>query len=146
MGYEQCRENKMKIRRMFLLLVIATIVAPVLTTSAPKAAHAGSNGQQLRIFVCEILGSRPDVSNSSFYVEVRGKNQRGQSVLWKSDWNGKYWRQPDCMIRTTNWWWVGDVTVNAYRKYNGTKFSKPERVNVPKSQWHNEVDVKINWK
>jgi hypothetical protein len=76
-------------------------------------------------------------------VTVKGKNQNGKVVTWTS---GDFVKK--CEFETNGWWWVGKVTVTAYRKLLDPK---PQELklypDVPKKQLGNWMTVEFGpWK
>lgn len=79
---------------LLTMLIIATVVI-----TAPSYVHAGSNGQQVRIWGYD--GRYPFTK-----LVVRGKNQYGRDATWT--WSGRSFLEV-----TSGWWWVGSVSVEA---------------------------------
>lgn len=92
-------------RKSAMLIVLMVVLLITLVASNPSRAEAGTNGQQINVFVsCPYA---PVLAE----VRVRGYNQRGQYVTWSSRPNSK-------SVVTYGWWWVGKVDID-YR-YAGT--------------------------
>lgn len=116
--------------RILSVLTLSVLLAVMIAAGVqPQSVSAGTNGQQLSIGTCTEMGPR----TFFYYVVVTGKNQRGQTVTWKSDWNGRY--RIGCKFDTTNWWWIGTVKVTV-KSSAGYLSSGPwtKSVTVPKTQ------------
>ncbi len=119
----------MSTRILSVLTLFVLLAVMIAAGIQPQSAPAGTNGQQLSIGTCTEMAPR----TFFYYVVVTGKNQFGQTVMWKSDWKGGY--RPGCKFDTTNWWWVGTVKVTV-KSSAGYLSSGPwtKSVTVPKTQ------------
>lgn len=103
---------------------IHTVVAIVLVFALfliPVPAIAGTNGQQLGVYVC-----------GAEYVDIEGNDQFG-------DWSTyRLWADPnDCINRIIyNWWWEGVVTLTAH---GPAGIVHSMRTYVPEDQGDNDV-------
>lgn len=103
--------------RGFVVFALILLVGLVFGLARVDSAAAGSNGQQLRIFVGCTWGS----------VTVTGKNQYGQTATWRAT-NTSFIPCTRLNVSTSGWWWVGNVTITR------TVPTKTCVVYVPKSQ------------
>ena len=93
-------------RRSAMLVVVVAVLFTALVASNPPRAEAGSNGQQINVFVsCPYAPALAE-------VRVRGHNQYPgrDEVTWTARPNRK-------SVVTYGWWWVGWVYVQY--KYAG---------------------------
>lgn len=105
---------------------VSPILAAVLLLSMlliPLPLHAGSNGQQLVVYIC-----------GADYVDIEGANHNG---VWKTY---RLWTDPHTCVtkKISNWWWKGEVTLTAY---DPAGISRSMTVFVPKSQGGDEFAV-----
>lgn len=116
--------------RILSVLTLSVLLALMIAAGIqPQSASAGTQGQQLSIRTCTERAPR----TFFYYVVVTGKNQFGQTVTWRSDWNREY--RFGCKFDTTNWWWVGTVKVTV-NSPGGILSSGPwvKSVSVPQRQ------------
>lgn len=98
-------------------LMVSMLVVAGDLLGAPSSVHAGSNGQQVRIWGYD--GRYPFTK-----LVVRGKNQSGLDATWT--WSGQSFLEV-----TWGWWWIGNVSVEATYA-DGTTRTCP--LYVPKMQ------------
>ncbi len=102
--------------------ILLFIALAAITLVAPQPAAAGTNGQMV-----EVVASRAAFTN----VSVSGFNQNGHWVTWR--WSGFSGN-----VVTWNWWWKGNVVIDA-RLESGQWVRCG--VNVPVWYWSNIIRV-----
>ena len=93
----------MKTKTVQFALIITMLFAGFAVNASPT--HAASNGQQIKIDVCDFLGDGTIIPHHT-YVSIKGRNQNGQQSQWSNSiWYG-------CEHVTKDYWWVGMVEVH----------------------------------
>jgi hypothetical protein len=124
------------LRKISTSFLSAVFVIAALAFSAHPAA-AGTNGQQLRL---DITCSYAPVMAE---IKVSGYNQNGDYVTWYASPNAKG-------VNTSNWWWVGKVTIDykfaGINSYTGYPFSWYETyADIPQQFNRDTYPVALDW-
>jgi hypothetical protein len=106
-------------KRVLLKLLIVAVIVASLGTIPSAPAYAGTNGQQLSVYV----------GASATSITIEGRNQYNQWVTWTSSTKSFH------TFGTTNWWWKGTVTITVF--FGGSS-RRTCSANVPTSQWFND--------
>ncbi len=128
MNDRQSRTHKILGDKCYRIVLVISVLAAVAlfsvgTVSHPSVAHAGNNGQQLRLTACDPLASR---------VRVEGRNQNGDIAVWEQTYPGR----GTYGIITDGWWWVGMVKIEVWDKANRYYQGAAD---VPKVQTNSDI-------
>lgn len=124
-------------RRITLIaLLVVTLLVGSSTFTLP-VAEAGSNGQQLWF--------KPLPSGGTIkWIRIYGKNHLGQQAQFFKEFN-----PPVSEYGLTNWWWVGQISVDYVGVYPNKNTYNGCSLDVPKSMSGDWVriylDVRTSW-
>lgn len=93
--------SKTSFKKFGKFLIVALVIATIITSTLPKPVMAGSNGQVIRFSIKD---------NTFTYLKVEGTNQYGQWSTWEQKYSyGQFYA--DTITGNTKWWWKGTVIV-----------------------------------
>jgi hypothetical protein len=117
-----------KRRQICTIIFFSFCLAGLVGTAPTFRVKAGVNGQHLAIKVC----NEPVPSQTGYWIEVAGYNQNNVRTYWYSSKSGAF--SGACNFYTSNYWWVGRVTVTVVKRELGHLTSRVANYSVPRVQ------------